>query len=67
MKKELIGCYSPQNDMTFVMEYIINDNNEVTSEELVGYYYGEPTDENNKEFSNRNYGMKYDKPIKLNI
>lgn len=49
-KKEIYTCYSPDTDITFIMEDIYNKNNELISTEVKGFYYGETTEENTKEF-----------------
>lgn len=48
-KKEVYTCYSPETDITFIMEDIYK-NNECISTEVKGFYYGETTEENTKEF-----------------
>jgi hypothetical protein len=49
---ELIGHYCPNYDKTFVTrcEYF---NGELFRETCVGWYYGEPTEDNNKTFSDK--------------
>lgn len=58
-KHELYGCYCPSYDMTFVIKatYIGSD---LHTEECVGWYHGEPTDEDNVRYSNNNLLATYD-------
>jgi len=58
-KSELRGCYSPSNDMTFVIKatYV---GKELHTEECVGWYHGEPSDECNESFSHGELMAVYD-------
>ena len=42
--------YSKEYDITFIMEEISTDTNKLLSEEVVGWYYGKPTDDNTRDF-----------------
>lgn len=50
MKKEVYGIYAAEHDITFVMEECFTDNGEPISLEVKGFYYGEPTELDNKTF-----------------
>ena len=50
MKTIVYGIYAPDHDITFVMEEKCTDDNEPYSLEVKGFYYGEPTDADNKVF-----------------
>lgn len=50
MKKEVYGMYAPAYDITFVMEEYFTDEGEPVSLEVKGFYYGEPTEHDNKTF-----------------
>lgn len=53
---EVFGCYCPSCDITFIMK-----NNYIGSElhtaECVGWYHGEPTEEDNKLFDGKLVAM----------
>lgn len=53
MKKELYAVYAREYDMTFVMEETINQNGQTVTAECVGFYYGEPTAEDNETFKGK--------------
>ena len=53
MKKELYGVYAPSWDMTFIMEDTYNENGDPISSECVGWYHGEPTEEDNETFKGK--------------
>lgn len=53
MKKELYAVYAHEADITFIMEETINKKGEYISTEVVGFYYGEPTEEDNKTFKGK--------------
>lgn len=53
MKKELYSVYADRDDITFVMEDTINENGEITATECVGFYYGEPTEEDTQFFKGK--------------
>lgn len=46
------GCYAEESDITFIMETICI-NGDLFLSEVIGWYYGEPTDECNEEYGNR--------------
>ena len=52
MKKELFSVYAPNHDMTFIMEET-TDRGELISTECVGFYYGEPTQEDTQYFKGK--------------
>ena len=45
MKEEIFATYAADSDITFIMRDI-TENGEPRSTEVVGWYYGEPTEEN---------------------
>jgi hypothetical protein len=53
MKKELYSVYAKEHDITFVMEETTNEKGELTAAECVGFYYGEPTEEDTKFFKGK--------------
>lgn len=58
IKKEKYGVYQENYDITFIMEdiYTIDENNninEIISCECVGWYHGEPSEENNEYFTGK--------------
>lgn len=53
MKKELYPIYAPSADTTFIMEDTYNENGELISAECVGFYFGEPTAEDNETFKGK--------------
>lgn len=58
VRHELVGCYCPDEDKTFIMKYTYVGN-ELCTGECVGWYCGEPTDESNKRFANGNLFTTY--------
>lgn len=50
MIREVYGIYAPDHDITFVMEEYFTDDGEPISLEVKGFYYGEPTELDNKTF-----------------
>lgn len=50
MKTNVYGIYASSEDITFVMEEKFTDDGEPYSLEVKGFYYGEPTDTDNKLF-----------------
>lgn len=50
MAKEIYTCYSPGADITFIMEEITNKDGELISQEVKGFYYGNPDEECTKLF-----------------
>lgn len=53
MKKELYSVYAHAADITFVMEDTTDESGEFISTECVGFYYGEPTEEDTKFFKGK--------------
>lgn len=53
MKKELFAVYAREYDMTFIMEETTNKSGDLISTECVGFYYGEPTEKDNKTFKGK--------------
>lgn len=53
MKKEIYSVYSADGDMTFIMEETTDRNGDYISTEVVGFYYGEPTEEDTKYFKGK--------------
>ena len=53
MKKELYSVYAREADMTFVMEEITDKNGECASVEVVGFYYGEPSEKDTQYFKGK--------------
>lgn len=49
-KKEIFNVYQPNHDITFIMEEITDKHGDPVSTECVGWYYGEPSEENNQVF-----------------
>lgn len=47
--KEVYTCYSPEGDITFIMEDTYK-NNEIISTEVKGFYYGETDEKANEVF-----------------
>lgn len=56
MKKIIETAYAERDDITFIMEYIETDNGEPIQTSVVGWYYGEPNDENTKHFYGKTIG-----------
>ena len=46
MKKAIETIYAPADDITFIMEHIQTDQGEPVQTAVVGWYYGEPDEEN---------------------
>lgn len=51
---ELIASYVPGYDYTVIFEHTYA-NNEHTKIELVGWYFGEPNEDDTKHYANRDY------------
>ena len=51
-KVEKYGVYQANYDMTFIMVDIY-ENGEIISSECVGWYHGEPSEENNEYFTGK--------------
>jgi hypothetical protein len=52
MKKEVYGIYQEESDITFIMEATFDENNDVKSLEVKGFYHGEPNKKANEDFYN---------------
>jgi hypothetical protein len=48
---EIYGIYAKSHDITFVMKECFDDTGEPLSLEVIGFYYGEPNERDNKMFS----------------
>ena len=49
MRTEIYTTYAQDTDITFIMEDVWNGQ-ELVSTEVKGFYFGEPCEENTKEF-----------------
>ena len=47
---EIYTAYAPNNDITFIMRDTYHFNGELESTAVIGWYYGEPDDENTRQF-----------------
>lgn len=47
---EIYTAYAPHNDITFIMKDTLDENGEPCKTEVVGWYYGEPDDQNTRDF-----------------
>lgn len=47
------GVYQENYDITFIMEDVTDDNGDIVSQEVVGFYYGEPDEAYDKVFKGR--------------
>ena len=45
MKRIIETAYAERNDITFIMEYIETDNGEPIQTAVIGWHYGEPSEE----------------------
>jgi len=50
MYTEIETAYAPSHDITFIMEYTCDANGDPISTECVGWYYGEPNEEDTNFF-----------------
>lgn len=50
VKEDITAVYAPEGDMTFIMKETWTEDGELVSTECVGWYYGEPSDEDNLAF-----------------
>ena len=50
MIQTIFTAYAAETDMTFIMMDKMDSDGEVKSTEVLGWYYGEPNEENTKEF-----------------
>lgn len=48
---EIDTAYSADHDMTFILEEVIDADEEPLSTEVVGFYYGTPNDADTAEFT----------------
>ena len=53
MRRETYTTYAAPTDMTFIMEDTFNESNELIGTECVGWYYGDPTEDETKYFNGR--------------
>ncbi len=49
MKTEITTAYAQQADMTFILLETY-ENSEITSTEVVGFYFGEPNDDSTQHY-----------------
>lgn len=47
---EIYTAYAPNNDITFIMRDTYHFNGELESTAVIGWYYGEPDEENTRQF-----------------
>ena len=47
---EIYTAYAPHNDITFIMKDTHDENGEPLTTEVVGWYYGEPNENNTRDF-----------------
>ena len=47
---EIYTAYAPNNDITFIMRDTYHFNGELESTAVIGWYYGEPVEENTRQF-----------------
>lgn len=52
-REEIIDTYAPDTDMTFILREIYEENGDPISTEVIGFYYGKPSDELTKEFAGK--------------
>ena len=50
MKKEIYTSYSKETSVTMIFEDVFDDNGNLVSTEVKGFYFGYPNEEDNKEF-----------------
>ena len=53
MKETIYTPYSPEYDMTFIVRDIWDENENIKSTEVIGFYYGEPDETATAEFKNK--------------
>lgn len=53
MKTEITDTYAPDTDMTFILREISDENGDPISTEVIGFYYGKPSDDLTKEFAGK--------------
>lgn len=52
-KEDVYNIYSSEGDMTFIMKDTYDEDGELLSTECIGWYYGEPTAEDNITFAGK--------------
>lgn len=52
-KSNIETVYVPEKDMTIIFEETTDDNNNPTSTEIKGFYYGSPSDDETKKFTGK--------------
>lgn len=60
LKVTIEGVYSPAHDITTIFQYIDNLKGSSIRQEVIGWYFGEPTDALNKEYGNKVVWDLYD-------
>lgn len=50
--KEIYTAYAAADDLTFIMESTFGESGEYITEECIGWYAGEPNEENTKTYMN---------------
>ena len=50
MNREVVGAYVPGLDITVIVEDLYDDNGNPLSTEIKGFYYGEPSTQDNETF-----------------
>ena len=50
MQEEIYTAYAEDNDMTFILKDTLNDDGTPYRTEVIGFYYGEPDEENTRQF-----------------
>ena len=53
MNQEIYTAYAEHHDMTFIMVDTFDEKGEPMATECIGFYYGEPNEENTKAFSGK--------------
>lgn len=48
--KDIYEAYASANDITFILEDTFDEDGEIISTECVGWYYGEPSEDDTKRF-----------------
>jgi len=59
MKKYYEANYSESFDRTFIMEVVEDDDGDLVSEEVVGFYSGEPNEEDTQFFAHGRMKAEY--------
>ena len=50
MQEEIYTAYAEDNDMTFILKDTLNDDGTPYRTEVIGFYYGEPDEDNTRQF-----------------